>query len=57
MSGLRGAGEMRIIELPDHPLFLATLFLPQARSTASTPHLLIAGYVASVAAYHTTRVE
>ena len=50
VSGLGGAGEVRIVELPDHPFFLATLFLPQARSTAASPHPLLAGYAAAVAA-------
>ena len=44
VSGVGDAGEMRIIELPDHPFFLATLFLPQARSKASRPHPLLIGY-------------
>ena len=43
-------GEIRIVELPEHPFFMATLFLPQARSTAASPHPLIAGYAAAVAA-------
>ena len=40
----------RIVELPDHPFFLATLFLPQARSTAASPHPLLAGYAAAATA-------
>jgi len=50
VSGLGGAGEVRIVELPDHPFFLATLFLPQARSTAASPHPLLAGYAAAATA-------
>ncbi len=50
VSGRGGAGEIRIVELPDHPFFLATLFLPQARSTAARPHPLLAGYAAAVRA-------
>ena len=50
VSGLGGAGEIRIAELAGHPFFLATLFLPQARSTAAAPHPLLAGYAAAVAA-------
>ena len=49
VSGVGEAGEMRIVELSDHPFFLATLFLPQARSTASRPHPLIVGYASAVA--------
>jgi CTP synthase (UTP-ammonia lyase) len=50
VSGVGEAGEMRIVELPDHPFFLATLFLPQARSKARRPHPLLVGYASAVAA-------
>lgn len=50
MSGVGEAGEIRVVELPDHPFFLATLFLPQARSSAAAPHPLLAGYPAAVRA-------
>jgi len=48
VSGHGGTGEIRIVEIPGHPFFLATLFVPQARSTALTPHPLLAGYAAAV---------
>jgi len=48
VSGVGSEGEIRIVELPEHPFFIATLFLPQARSTAATPHPLLAGYAAAV---------
>jgi CTP synthase (UTP-ammonia lyase) len=48
VSGLGGEGQVRIVEVPDHPFFLATLFLPQARSTASAPHPLLAGFAAAL---------
>jgi len=50
VSGVGGEGEIRIVEIPDHPFFVATLFLPQARSTAARPHPLLVGYAAAVAA-------
>ena len=50
VSGYGEDGEIRIVELPDHPFFLATLFLPQARSTSATPHPLLRGYAAAVTA-------
>jgi CTP synthase (UTP-ammonia lyase) len=50
VSGVGGEGEIRIVELPDHPFFVATLFLPQARSTAASPHPLLVAYAAAVAA-------
>jgi CTP synthase (UTP-ammonia lyase) len=50
MSGVGEAGEARIIELPDHPFFVATLFVPQARSTPDAPHPVVAGYAGAVKA-------
>ena len=38
-------GEVRMVELPGHPFYLATLFLPQIRSSAKSPHPLITGYL------------
>lgn len=45
-GGLRITGtddddEPRIFELPEHPFYVATLFVPQNRSTADEPHALI----------------
>ena len=50
LSGFGDDGELRIVELPDHPFFLATLFLPQLRSTAERPHPLLGGFTAAVGA-------
>lgn len=49
VSGVGGEGEIRIVELPEHPFFMATLFLPQARSSVASPHPLVAGFAAAVA--------
>ena len=49
VSGVGDDGEVRVIELPDHPFFLATLFLPQARSAATAPHPLLAGWATAAA--------
>jgi CTP synthase (UTP-ammonia lyase) len=38
-------GEARILELPTHPFFLATLFVPQMRSTRESPHPLILAFL------------
>jgi CTP synthase (UTP-ammonia lyase) len=48
VSGTGNDGEIRIIELADHPFFIATLFLPQTRSTVDFPHPLIVGYADAV---------
>ncbi len=49
ISGVGREGEIRIVEIPEHPFFLATLFLPQARSSHAAPHPLLAGFAAAVA--------
>jgi CTP synthase (UTP-ammonia lyase) len=41
ITGRDENGEVRIVELPAHPFFLGTLFVPQARSTPGNPHPLI----------------
>jgi CTP synthase (UTP-ammonia lyase) len=41
-------GEVRAIELPGHPFFIGTLFLPQMNSTASAPHPLAIGFLRAV---------
>jgi CTP synthase (UTP-ammonia lyase) len=38
-------GEVRVVELPGHPFFLGTLFLPQLRSKPGTPHPVVSGFI------------
>jgi CTP synthase (UTP-ammonia lyase) len=45
VSGIGPEGEARIVELPDHSFFMATLFLPQLSSAPLLPHPLIIGYL------------
>ena len=45
-------GAVRGVELPGHPFFIGTLFLPQHRSTATTPHLLVTRFLTACAANH-----
>jgi CTP synthase (UTP-ammonia lyase) len=45
ITGRDRDGEARIVELPQHPFFVGTLFVPQTRSTESSPHPMIAGLV------------
>lgn len=45
ITGIDLEGDVRIVELPDHPFFLATLFLPQLSSKPGNPHPLILAYV------------
>ena len=43
--GTDADGEARILALPQHPFFVATLFVPQLTSTAERPHPLIVAFV------------
>lgn len=38
-------GDIRIIELANHPHFMGTLFLPQLNSTAEQPHPIIEAFL------------
>jgi CTP synthase (UTP-ammonia lyase) len=52
VSGVSTDGGVRIIELPDHPFFLATGFLPQLSSTAGKPHPLLVAYLRAAMQFH-----
>lgn len=41
-------GEVRVVELPEHPFFIGTLFVPQARSRPNQPHPLVTAFIQSV---------
>jgi CTP synthase (UTP-ammonia lyase) len=43
-------GAVRAVELPGHPFFIGTLFLPQHRSTEATPHPLVTRFLKFCAA-------
>jgi CTP synthase (UTP-ammonia lyase) len=43
--GLDASGEVRIVELPRHRFYVATLFLPQLSSSPESPHPLILAYL------------
>jgi CTP synthase (UTP-ammonia lyase) len=40
-----GDGECRVMELPQHPFFVGTLYVPQARSRPEQPHPLINAFL------------
>jgi CTP synthase (UTP-ammonia lyase) len=50
VTGTDDGGEVRIVELLDHPFFLATLFVPQVASTPERPHPLVAAFVGAAIA-------
>jgi CTP synthase (UTP-ammonia lyase) len=41
VSGVDNDGEVRVVELSDHPFCVATLFVPQTRSKPDRPHPLV----------------
>ena len=45
ITGRDAGGEARIVELPNHRFFLATLFLPQLASSLDKPHPLILAFL------------
>jgi CTP synthase (UTP-ammonia lyase) len=47
VSGTDLDDEPRILELPSHPFFMATLFVPQTSSTPGDPHPLLSALVAT----------
>jgi CTP synthase (UTP-ammonia lyase) len=51
VSGIDDDEAVRIIELPDHRFYIATLFLPQMISKPGATHPLIRAYVKSSAEF------
>lgn len=47
VSGVGSDGEVRIVELPAHPFFIGTLYVPQAHPKAGTDHLVIRAFIAA----------
>jgi CTP synthase (UTP-ammonia lyase) len=46
--GSDAEGEVRVIEYPEHPFFIATLYVPQVRSTPENPHPLIDAFLSAI---------
>lgn len=49
IAGVDPAGEARILELPDHAFYLATLFVPQLNLSLQGLHPLISAYLKAAA--------
>lgn len=45
ITGVDAEGDVRIMELADHPFYILTLFQPQISSTPDRPHPLIVTYL------------
>jgi CTP synthase (UTP-ammonia lyase) len=50
ISGTGADGTARVLELPEHPFFIATLYVPQVRYKPDSPHPLVTAFVAAAAA-------
>jgi len=47
-SGRDKAGELRVVELTDHPFFIATLFQPERSASRGEVHPLVGAYLQAV---------
>jgi CTP synthase (UTP-ammonia lyase) len=47
MVGSDDVGEVRVVELENHPFFVGTLFVPQTSSAPEQPHPLITAFVSA----------
>jgi CTP synthase (UTP-ammonia lyase) len=54
ITGVDRDGEVRAVEVGDHPFYVATLFLPQIFSKPGSPHPLIVAYVSAALAFRTS---
>ena len=50
VAGVDANRAVRIVELPAHPFYVATLFLPQLSSSPGEPHPLILAYLKAATA-------
>ena len=56
-SGRSADGLVEIVELPNHPWFLACQFHPEFTSTPRDGHPLFSGFVSAARAYHEQRAD
>lgn len=49
-------GEPRILTIPEHPYFIATVFVPQLTSSALQPHPLVVAFLQAVRSHAITRI-
>jgi len=57
ITGVDLYGEVRAVEIIDHPFYVATLFLPQVSSAPESPHPLIVAYLRVALAFSGVRQE
>ena len=57
ISGSDDEGAVRIVELPRHRFFIATLYVPQVLSKPGSPHPLITAYLREAYAFSRVRAR
>ena len=57
VTGVDLGGEVRVVEVSDHPFYVATLFLPQISSEPKNPHPLIVAFLRAALAFRTPGKE
>ena len=50
-------GLVEIVEIPEHPWFVAVQFHPEFKSQPTRPHPLFAGFIAAAVLRHHLRME
>jgi CTP synthase (UTP-ammonia lyase) len=55
LTALGAAGELRAVELPGHPFFLATLFQPQLSSIPAQPHPIVLAFLRAAQRFRQAR--
>jgi len=55
VAGTGPEGEIRVIELPSHRFYVATLYQPQRSSRPGAPNPLVAAFVGAARAFHEER--
>lgn len=48
VAGSDSEGEVRVVELPEHPFSIGTLYVPQTRSSEGRPHPLVTAFIQAV---------
>jgi CTP synthase (UTP-ammonia lyase) len=57
VSGSDSEGVIRVIEWPEHPFFVGTLYVPQVRSLPGKPHPLVSAFVRAAVARAKKRAQ
>jgi len=56
VTGVGERGEIRIVELPEHRFYLATLFQPQRSSRPDAPNPVVTAFLGAARAFREERV-